>query len=60
VFPFELEDVSPVATAVGMAPAQDSSVQQALQMVTSAARKELARFGRYSIVSIKGVQVLPR
>ena len=59
VFPFELEDVSPAATAVGVAPAPDPSVQRALQMATSAARKELARSGRYSIVSIKGVNAKP-
>lgn len=60
VFPFELEDVSPAASYVGKAAAGDDSVQRAaLRLATAAARMELARSGRYSIVSVKGVDAKP-
>lgn len=51
VFGFELDDVTPAAAYVGKV----DSTQKSLQMATKAARAELARSGRYSIVSVNDV-----
>lgn len=59
VFQFELEDVSPAEAYVKKAAANEATVQRTLQMTTRAAREELARSGRYSIVNVKGVNAKP-
>lgn len=59
VFRFELEDVSPAASYVAKTPADEASAKRALQMATNAAREELARSGRYTIVPDQGVSAKP-
>jgi hypothetical protein len=51
VFEFELEDATPAAEYVGKPTTSDESLQKA----TVAAREQLAGSGRYSIVSVDGV-----
>ena len=58
VFGFELDDVSPAAAYGGKPAAKDDS-QAKLQMATEAARAELASSGRYSLVSVDGVEAKP-
>ena len=51
VFEFELEDGTPAAAYVGKPTTSDESLQKA----TMAAREQLGGSGRYSIVSVDGV-----
>jgi Protein of unknown function (DUF2380) len=48
VFDFELEDASPAATY----PSKTTSSAEALDKVSSAARRELSQSGRYSLVDV--------
>ena len=59
VFGFELDDATPAAAYAGKASDETSATRTALRRATVAARKELARSGRYSIVSVKGVHAKP-
>jgi len=55
VFDFELEDVSPAASATGAT----ASYSTRMQAVTAAARRVVAELGRYSLVDINGVDAEP-
>jgi hypothetical protein len=55
IFDFELDDVTPAAALVGKATSSDES----LQKVTAAARDQLAKSGRYTIVSVAGANDKP-
>jgi hypothetical protein len=50
VFNFELDDVTPAAALLGKA----TSSEESLQKVSAAAREQLAKSGRYTIVSVAG------
>ena len=55
VFEFELEDVTPAAAYGG----KPTTSEQSLQKAAMAAREQLASSGRYSIVSVDGVDAKP-
>lgn len=54
VFGFELDDATPAAAYVGKSSDRADATRTALRKATLAAREELARSRRYSIVSVKG------
>jgi hypothetical protein len=55
VFDLELEDVSPAASLLG----ETTSNAAVMEKVSSAARQELAKSGRYSIVDVSKVDATP-
>ncbi|MFZ0502047.1 MAG: DUF3280 domain-containing protein [Steroidobacteraceae bacterium] len=59
VFGFELDDQTPAAAYVGKPAPKNDSSRTDLQMVTKAAREELAGSGHYTIVSVDGADAKP-